>query len=84
MHVNGDDRFYIDKSIFCAGRCFKIQRKKPCSDLCMVIVIDLFFELSIMEDGGGVGTNLERMSQLDVIDIGYWEDLAKWWLATTQ
>jgi hypothetical protein len=50
----------------------------------MVIVIDLFFELSIMEDGGGVGTNLERMSQLDVIDIGYWEDLAKWWLATTQ
>jgi hypothetical protein len=64
--------------------CFKIQRKKPWSALCMVILIDLFFELSIMEDEGGDGTNLERMSQLDVLDIGYLEDLPKWWLAGTQ
>ncbi len=50
----------------------------------MVIVIDLFFELPVMEDEGGDGTNLERMSQLDVLDIGYWVDLAKWWLAATR
>jgi hypothetical protein len=49
----------------------------------MVIVIDLFFKLSIMEDELGNGTNLERMSQLHVLEIGYWEDLAKWWLAAT-
>ncbi len=47
-------------------------------------VIDLFFELFIMEDEGGDGTNLERKSQLDVLDIVYWEDLAKWWLAATR
>jgi hypothetical protein len=23
------------------------------------------------------------MSQLGVLDFGYWEDLAKWWLAAT-
>jgi hypothetical protein len=76
--------FILMRAFFCAGRCFKIQRKKPWSALCMVIVIDLFFKLSIMEDEGGDGTNLERMSQLDVLDIGYWEDLAKRWLAATR
>jgi hypothetical protein len=58
----------FSRAFLCAGRCFKMQREKPWSALCMVIVIDLFFELSIMEDEGGDGTNLERMSQLHVLE----------------
>ncbi len=52
LHVNGDDPFYIDESNFCAGRCFKIQRKKPWSALCMVwLIYFLSYLLWKMKEG---------------------------------